>query len=42
MGFVVTGQVGERVVYRGGVQNTTRDNWIKARLEPGNYTIFVS
>lgn len=42
MGFVITGQVGEKIVYRGGVQTATRDNWIKVRLEPGNYTIFVS
>lgn len=41
MGFVITGQVGEKIVYRGGIQSATRNNWIKVRLEPGNYTIFV-
>lgn len=42
MGLLLTQQTGDKVVYRGGIQRHARDNWIKARLEPGNYSIFVN
>lgn len=41
IGILLVESKGDKVTYRGGIQNMSRDNWIKSKLNPGKYFIFI-